>query len=138
MSKRSQPAQSILSEPCVGIFWLFEGKLIIDSTPLSQAESYGDALTHPTGHIDFWTAQQELSALPRDVEYEEMPRGRIGYDKREKRFLFRADKCILEHKDVVRQLMATLNLPPDRTSTGRDEHYQCAKCLNTSVNDDDF
>jgi hypothetical protein len=27
-------------EPCVGIFWLFAGKLIIDSTPLSKAESY--------------------------------------------------------------------------------------------------
>jgi hypothetical protein len=36
-------------EPRVGIFWLLDGKVIIDSTPLSMAEPYGTALTHPTG-----------------------------------------------------------------------------------------
>jgi hypothetical protein len=34
-------------EPHVGIFWLVKGKLIIDATPVSKAEPYGDHVGHP-------------------------------------------------------------------------------------------
>jgi len=37
-------------ESRVGIFWLANGKLLIDSTPLDEAERYGDFVTHPRGH----------------------------------------------------------------------------------------
>ena len=38
----------------VGIFWLVKGELIFDTSPLDQAESYGEHLTHPRSHIDAW------------------------------------------------------------------------------------
>jgi hypothetical protein len=41
------PAQRRNEEPRVGIFWLIDGKPLIDSTPLGEAEPYGDHLTHP-------------------------------------------------------------------------------------------
>jgi hypothetical protein len=43
---------------------------ILDASPLSEAEPYGDCLTHPNSHFDFWTEQQRLGVVPRDVEYE--------------------------------------------------------------------
>ena len=66
------------TEGCVGIFWIYDGRLIIHSTPLSRAEPYGDVLTHATGHIDYWTGLQERGAMPIEVEYEEPPRCRWG------------------------------------------------------------
>jgi hypothetical protein len=122
----------------VGIFWLYEGKLIIDSTPLSEAEPYGDSLGHATGHIDYWSALQERGVVPPDVEYEEPPRGRVGYDKREEQFFIRADNCILLRPELVERIMGKLNLPPDKTSVGGDEHYRCAKCLSRSRQEDDL
>ena len=92
---------SCTPEPCVGIFWLFDGKLIFDSTPLSKAEPYSTALTHPTGHIDYWTQLQHTGAVPADVEYEEPPRGRIVFYEREQRFHMMADKCILSQRTVA-------------------------------------
>ena len=123
------PPKQSKTEPRVAIFWLFEGKLIIDSTPLSEAEPYGDALTHANSHIDYWTTQQERGVITPEVEYEEPPRGRVGYDKRQGRFFLRADKCILNNKALVTKIIAALNLPPRRTSTELDPHYRCAQCL---------
>jgi hypothetical protein len=90
-------------EPSVGIFWLFNGKLIIDSTPLSEAEPDVYWLWHALLHIKYWKRLQQQRLLPLDVEYEEPPRGRVVYDKREQRFHLYADKCILDCKDVIRQ-----------------------------------
>ena len=122
-------------EPSVGIFWLLDGKLIIDATPLSNAEHYGTALTHPTSHIDYWTRLQHDHAVPVDVEYEEPPRGRVVFDGREQRFHLLADKCILNRRDVFEQIMKTMNLPSAKTTEGRDEHYRCFECLNPPTDD---
>jgi hypothetical protein len=126
MQKRDKTSEV---EAKVGIFWWFQNKLILDSTPLSKAEPYGDALTHATGHIDHWAELQKRGVVPLEAEYEEPPRGRVGYDKREERFFLRADKCIIDRKAVVEDLMTKFSLPPDKTSVGRDDHYSCAVCL---------
>jgi hypothetical protein len=36
------PAKRRKKPPYVGIFWLVDGKLVVDSVPLSEAEPYGD------------------------------------------------------------------------------------------------
>lgn len=124
-------------EPCVGIFWLFNGELFIDSTPLSKAEPFGSALGHPTGHIDYWTRLQHTGTVPAEVEYEEPPRGRVVFDGREQQFILYADKCILSRRDVVGQIMDAMHLPPGKTTEGRDEHYRCFECLYPADDDED-
>jgi hypothetical protein len=120
--------KSPTQEPCVGIFWLLDGKIIIDATPLSRAESYGTALTHPTGHDDYWSHLQHTGAVPAEVEYEELPRGRVVFDGREQRFTLYADACILREKSVVKKLMSLMHLPDD-TALSTDPHYRCFRCL---------
>jgi len=115
-------------EPCVGIFWLVDKRLVIDTTPFSKAESYSTALTHPTGHIDYWTRLQSTGAVPAEVEYEELPRGRVVFDGREQRFKLYADACILRKKSVVKKLLRLLHLPSD-TPLSTDPHYKCYCCL---------
>ena len=117
------------AEPRVGIFWFFGGNLIIDSTPLSAAEPYGDCLTHPRGHLEVWTAFQRRREVPSEVEYEEPPRGRVLFDRRRDRFFLLADRCILKSIDVPQRIMATMHLPDLNTETGADEHYRCFVCL---------
>jgi hypothetical protein len=123
------------NESSVGIFWLFNGKLIFDTTPVSQGEAYGDHVGHAASHIDYWAEIQRKGLVPPESEYEEFPRGRVGYDKREERFWLRADRCILKKKALVSRIMKVMNLPAD-TKIETDYHYRCARCLSRSRQDD--
>jgi hypothetical protein len=76
------PAQRRKEKPHVGIFWLISGKPLIDSTPLGEAERYGDFLTHPRGHAEVWKQYQRNGIVSQEIEYEEPPRGRVMYNTR--------------------------------------------------------
>lgn len=118
-------------EPRVGIFWLIGSRLIIDSTPLGEAEPYGDCLGHSTSHIDFWTESQAHGELSRDTEYEEHPRGRVIFNKKLGRYSLSADRCIMRKKSVVTRIIKIMRLPISMTDILTDEHYRCFRCLET-------
>ncbi len=126
-----------LPEPRVGIVWLVRDKLLFDSTPLSEAEPYGDHLTHSRSHIKVWKQFQRLGKAPRESEYEEYPRGRVMYHPSPDEFTILADQCILSRKDLITQIKKELHLPKN-TKTGTDLHYKCSRCLNASEQDDDW
>jgi hypothetical protein len=111
----------------VGIFWLVGGRLILDASPLSEAEPYGDCLTHRNSHIDYWTEQQRLGAVPHDVEYEEHPRGRVTYNSKAEKFYLLADRCILHEPATMARIMKAMNLPVN-TIVDADTHYKCLGC----------
>jgi hypothetical protein len=118
----------------VGIFWMMDARLIIKASPLNEAEPYGDCLSHRNSHIDYWTEQQRLGAVPRDVEYEEYPRGRVVYNRKIQRFTLYADRCILKEESVIDQIMKAMHLPAkqtDVTTDGPEGHYKCSRCLES-------
>jgi hypothetical protein len=121
-----------VAEPHVGILWLVDGKLLIDSTALGKAEVYGEFKIHSGNHISVWEKFQQNGTAPSEMEYEEAPRGRVMYNTRTRRFTFLADKCILRDKSVVRKIMSEINLPVNTqadTQTDTDSHYRCFRCL---------
>jgi hypothetical protein len=99
--------------PHVGIFWVVGGKPIIDRTPLGQAETYGDHLTHPRSHLEVWTRLQQSGTVPDDIEYEEHPRGRIIYGTKTRQFTILAGRCILKKTDLVEKIKSDMGLPKD-------------------------
>lgn len=117
-------------QPLVGIFWLLGDRLILDTSPLCDAEPYGDCLTHRDSHIDFWTAQQRLGAVPREIEYEEPPRGRVTYDTKAQKFYLLADRCILKNQATVAKIMNAMHLPVN-TIVDTDPHYVCPRCTTS-------
>jgi hypothetical protein len=129
VTAKTHPPQHQKKEPHVGIFWLIDGKLLIDSTPLSQAEPYGDHLTHARGHAEVWEQYQRVGTAPSDMEYEESPRGRVIYHTTTRRFMLLADRCILTGKGIVHQIMSNMSLPRG-TETDTDNHYRCSACLH--------
>jgi len=122
------PPQSRKKEPHVGIFWVVNGNLLIDSTALSEAEPYGDHLTHPRSHIDVWEQWRLSGRVPEEAEYEEFPRGRVMFNTKTRRFRLLADRCILRDKSMVSTIMRAMNLPSKNTDRGTDAHYRCAAC----------
>jgi len=112
----------------VGIFWLVGNRLILDTTPLSEAGNYGEFKIHDGDHVTFWLEMEERGEVPRDSDYEEHPRGRVNYNTRTKQFNLMLDPCILRQKSVVKRLMSLMNLPDD-TALSTDGHYRCFRCL---------
>ena len=115
--------------PRVGIFWLVESRLLFDSTPLHEAEVYGECKNHQLGHVDRWRQLQITGKVSCDVEYEELPRGRVVYNTRTDQFLLLADGCILKRSNLIKKIMDELQLPPHKTKRRTDPHYRCFSCL---------
>lgn len=115
-------------EPHVGIFWLVNGKLVMDSTSLSISEDYGGFKIHPADHCSVWERLQRSGAVPAGMEYEECPRGRVMYDTKARRFSLLADTCILKNKGVIRDIISKMNLP-GKNKMETDSHYRCFRCL---------
>jgi len=132
----------VQGQPMVGIFWLLGNRLIVDTSPLSEAEPYGDCLGHEESHDHYWSVQQGLGNVPQDVEYYEHPRGRVVYNTKTKRFALYADRCILKQQSLVGRIMGAMCLPSSQTDVGTDGpggHYKCSECTQSSEDrEDDF
>lgn len=124
------------TEPRLGIFWLLDGKLLIDSAPLSECEKYGDHLTFPRGHNAVWEHWQKVGKAPVESEYEEYARGRVMCDTKTKKFTLLADRCILKWKELIATIKDELHLPK-QTTLGTDPHYRCFRCLHGAEDDDE-
>jgi hypothetical protein len=114
--------------PHLGIFWLVDGKLIFDSSPLSEAEPYGDHMTHPRSHVDVWARLERRGPVPRGSQYEDYPRRRVIHHPATGEFTILADKCILRHKDLVIRIKKSLHLS-ERVKLDTDLHYRCPRCM---------
>jgi hypothetical protein len=117
--------------PQIGIIYLVGGKLLIDSTPLTNAGRYGDSATHERGHIVYWDELVKVGMVP-NTEYEEFPRGRVSYNMTTRQFTLLADRCILRKKNIVRKILSRMNLPVRGTKVNTDSHYRCFRCLKHS------
>jgi hypothetical protein len=118
-----------MKSPKVGIFWLVNGRLLFDSTPVHEAENYAHFKTHPLSHIDHWSKLQDAGIVSRDVEYEEWPRGRVVYDTVRGHFVLFGDVCIIRKPNLVKEIMKELHLPFSRTEKRTDDHYRCFRCI---------
>lgn len=121
----------------MGIFWWLptggRGELLLHALPLSDAEPYGDCLTHPSGHYEVWEQWGRLSeaergacsipALVAEEEYETFPRGRVVYHRTDATFWVYADRRL--HKpDIVRQITAAFCISDCVWLLKSDPHYR--------------
>ena len=104
-----KPAQQ--PEPHVGIFWLVGTRLISDTTALSAAGKCGDFKIHDGDHVTHWAAMEKRGEVPRDTDYEELPRGRVVFDGREQRSVCR---CVHSTKEERGEEIAAASPPARR------------------------
>jgi hypothetical protein len=117
-----------LNKQQLSIF-LVSNKLLIDRTPVSEGEIYGDFRIHERGHDMYWEALKKTGVVPQDSEYDDYPRGRVGYNTKTGQYSLFLDRCILKNKSVVNKIMSELKLPTKGTEMDTDSHYRCRHCL---------
>jgi hypothetical protein len=108
--------------PMVGIFWVIEGEFIPYSTPLAKAEDWGEYKNDPRGHYQVWESLRRASPKLRDLEYDHYPRGRVVFNREEKRFTVFLKASLLT-SSATAVILREFNLPADRTDFKTDIHY---------------
>lgn len=129
----STPPHADAPEPSVGIFWRVASTLVVDRTPLSRAEPYGDCLTHGTGHYELWEAWRQLGprrlrdlgypAAILNTEYDDWPRGRVVHEVPSRQFVLYADRR-LQQRVTVDALRAAFGLREVTVVVRDDLHYR--------------
>jgi hypothetical protein len=117
----------------VGIFFLVDDQFLFDAVPLERGDPYGDTVGHG-GHYEFWDLFGPRTELERRFKaraYDAYPRGRVVYFTREKRFVLYADQCL--KREVLQRLAKQFGI--EEPVFARDEHYQCATCNPSFVDD---
>lgn len=110
-------------EPRVGIVFLVNGRLYLESTPVSRAEEYGRFRVHSKGHDVWW------DELCLDGEYQDWPRGRSQFDTASDHWTLLLDRCIIREPGLVQEILRQFRLPASTTTVGLDDHYRCSRCL---------
>jgi hypothetical protein len=114
-------------EPQVGIFWTYDDRLFhVESSPVSRGVKTLVGVDYAVGHYAAWFVMEKrgiLDDLPNALqdEYDSIPRGRVVY-------LVQKEVFVIYHGDdfndgIFKELIDTLNLPPERTYDEVDEHY---------------
>lgn len=110
------------SQPHVGIFWVFKGRLFKSSCPVKDGVAYADVINGQHDHVDYWLVLQEQNPELGPYEYENVPRGRVMFFKRRKQFRVLMDKRL--HTPRIKQsLLREFSLPKSQTVFGLDPHY---------------
>jgi len=131
--KRGQAARKA-GESEVGVFFVYDGHVLLSGTPISVAEPHGNFKRDAYSHHTFWKNLQRNGMVPRDGKYNEVRRGRVEYNLNEKKFYVYADPCILNDREVLNEIHREFHLPSTNTEgPERNPHYRCPGCIRPKV-----
>jgi len=108
--------------PLLGIFWFFKGKLLKAETPWEEGIEGPEAINAKDDHVNVWPTMQRQNPALRNLEYEEVPRGRVVFLKKPRKFCVYMDKQ-LHTPAIKRMILAQFHLPKSSTQFLSDLHY---------------
>lgn len=112
-----------METPSVGIFWLVGGEIVVFTTPVDRGERVGGFVNYPHGHVDLWRFVQRSRPQLREVEYEDIPRGRVVFDEGGKSFHLLLPSAACKDPALVERLIARFGLGNSEVKVIADRHY---------------
>ena len=109
-----------VEKPEVCLFFYVHGEFLIHGCTLDEAEEYGDFLVYPDSHFELWEKNYEEKY---GVDFDFFPRGRVAYNKKEKKYWMYYDSCIGGEVQVLIDAYYD-----GEVLLKYDEHYQCHQC----------
>jgi hypothetical protein len=105
-----EPCARPSAAPQVGIFYVIDGVLYLDCTPVLEAEDYGDFKTHPNGHVEWWPGLVRRLHIWSPQSYDYYPRGRVNYARPEGCYQLYLDRCLLKERTIVQAIIQHMHL----------------------------
>jgi hypothetical protein len=107
----------------VGIFWLFRGEVLSDSIPWTLGEEYGDFVNGHSDHCKFWRSLRRHNPALVDYEYDQVPRGRVVYSKKDDKFFVYGSEDFVRDEEEKTLVVSEFHLPLGKMVFRADEHY---------------
>lgn len=126
----------------IGIFWFYKKQVLGKTCDFSKGqENVPGIIDSPYAHVDLWDSNLRYTIPFRelqDVEYYEIPRGRVVYVKTKNKVIVYLDRVILS-KEGKRAVSDFFQLSDVSTEWVTDEHYTTdPKQLNKLFLSDDY
>jgi hypothetical protein len=110
----------------IGIFWVYKNTVIGKARELSESqETVPGMLDSPDSHVDVWEDDATIAArFPelRDVEYQDVPRGRVVYATADDQAIVYMD-ARLQSAKIRRAIANFFDLADAATTWESDTHY---------------
>lgn len=110
----------------LGVFWVHRDQILSSDLPLGNGVDDGLFVNHPASHLDRWPVVQACwnRVFPEllSLEYEEVPRGRVLYDRKRNRFICYLDRSVDKH-ELRHRLVAMFELAHEAVVFQHDVHY---------------
>jgi hypothetical protein len=114
--------------PRVGILYVIDEDLYVESMPMIEGEDWGDFKTHPNGRMEYWVVLVKQLKLPRYLSYDSYPRGRVIYAKAQDTYMLYLDRWLVKKRQTIQLIKRKLWLFKQQVEILTDEHYQCSVC----------
>jgi hypothetical protein len=114
--------------PKIGIFWLHlkDGKVVVFDSykyELEFGQDYGDFVIAKEEHYNYWNSLKQHGYAPKNSEYEDLPRGRVAYNRVTKKYVVFVGKWINAVPGIKNTITAEFKLKKSNTEWQQDWHY---------------
>jgi hypothetical protein len=113
-----------VSERQVGIYWVYQGRVLAFSEPLSAVRAIDGVRDSDLGHDAIWSRVQASRPELRSREYFDVPRGRVLYRESEARFDVFMPKRFWKDRRVTAAVRRAFGLKASEVRLCADEHYE--------------
>ena len=125
--KVKKACEASADTPKIGLFWLHlkDGKIqIFHSSPiiLDFGQNYGSFIIDPSGHYNAWESLVRHGIAPKNSNYEDLPRGRIAYDREKNQYVVYHGNYINSSSDIKVVIKSEFKLKAN-TRWEPDLHY---------------
>ena len=108
---------------CIGIFWIVNNRIDGLKEPVENGEDYGDTVQPSCDHFTYWDEFVLRYPKLKLMEYDEIPRGRVVYDKKKNCFVILSSYTVLNNKELIKSICQFYGLEGN-VELRWDEHYE--------------
>lgn len=107
----------------IGIFWYFNNDVIgiAHNFNFADIDSLG-LIDSPYTHVEYWEVLRQKNSALLDIEYEEIPRGRVIYSKNGDRFIVYLDSKLMS-QEIINLILDFFDLNDANVIFKKDSHY---------------
>ncbi len=119
-----------MENPKIVIFYLINGRVVSEKAPVSAIKPSGGVRAYPRQHYELWSELQKKDPDLYDLDCYSLPRGRVLYNEKKKKFEVVADRHILDKDEAIARIIQDFRLEKSEVEFKEDENYRRSICEN--------
>ena len=111
-------------KPKIGIFWIYKSKIYLKSIETRKVNAIENFIDSDFAHYKVW---DEISSQNQDFylyEYEDIPRGRIVFNIKDKQYIVYSNNEIINSGKAKELILNAFNLQDEKVAFRYDFHYE--------------